>query len=206
MRIALIPTHKRCSELAYVTRKPLAGLPGVLQSVMLILAVASLTGCKQKTTQPQTKHPIESPATQPSVVTAQSQPATQPKTLPATQPATQPASRPSSIYDSKPPYPVKLYVRSPEDKQPGWLKVTALADTNSLATCKGTFPERNRIVVETDNVHQLRLHIGHLPLAARKRIVLRIDDQGIELSHKKRAFVFLERRSTGEWKVVKSGK
>lgn len=182
--------------------------PAICQGVIVLLLAVWFVGCEQKTShRPAKTNTAEIPTSKPTAIpaptaSAPSQPTTQPATQPATRPATQPTSQPSSSYDSKPPYPVRLYVRTPEDKQPGWLKITELADTDALAICKGEFPERNRIVVETDNVRRLRLHIGHLPLAARKRIVLRIDDQGIELAHKKRAYVFLERRSTGEWVVA----
>lgn len=203
MRILSIQAYKSDSKNAPAIQKPLVSLPGVSQGVTMLLVVILLAGCEQKPP----KQPITTPSkTTPASAPAPVKPTTQPATQPATKPATQPASQPSSTYDPKPPYPVRLYVRSPEDKQPGWLKVTELADTDTMATCKGEFPERNRIIVDTENVSRLRLHIGHLPLAARKRIVLRIDDQGIELSHKKRAYVFLERRSTGEWVVDKSGK
>jgi len=181
---------------------------GRCPGLTVLLMAALLAGCKQRPSQQPTKmRPAVPPASKPApsaTAPARTQPATQPATQPSTQPATQPTTLPSSSYDSKPPYPVKLYVRSPEDKQPGWLKIMQLADADDLATCRGEFPERNRICIETDNVRILRLHIGHLPLAARKRIVLRIDDQGIELAHKKRAYVMLERLSTGEWVVAGS--
>jgi len=182
---------------------------GFLWLTVLLMAVL-LVGCKQKTPQQPAKTrpavPTASKPAPPASEPVRTQPATQPTTQPATRPATQPTTQPGSSYISKPPYPVRLYVRSPADKQPGWLKIMQLADAGSPATCRGEFPERNRIHVETDNVHRLRLHISHLPLAARKRIVLRIDDQGIELAHKRRAYVMLERRSTGEWVVAKPGK
>jgi len=188
--------------------------PGRSLGLTVLLTAVLLAGCKQRPPQQPTKtRPAVPPASKPAPPAsepAQTQPvtqlATQPTTQPATRPATPPTTQPSSSYDSKPPYPVRLYVRSPEDKQPGWLKIMQLADADSLATCRGEFPERNRICIETDNVRILRLHISHLPLAARKRIVLRIDDQGIELAHKKRAYVILERRSTGEWVVAKPRK
>jgi hypothetical protein len=164
-------------------------------SVLLMMSILAGADCTHQTKSP----PAATPPT--AVPATQAAPASQPV---ATQPvATQPAM-PESTYDSKPPYPVKLYVRSPDDKQPGWLKILTLADESRIATVDGSFPRQNRIYVDTDNVQLLRIHIDHLPLAPRKRIVLQIDDQGIELARKKREFVILTRTPAGIWNVVKS--
>ena len=111
------------------------------------------------------------------------------KPIPSPPTSTRPAqTQPASTYDSKPPYPVKLYVRRPEAAQPGWLKILKLADDAQAATAAGAFPEKNRIYVDTHNVQQIQIRIGHLPLAERKRIVLQIDGQGIEIARKRREF------------------
>ncbi len=177
----------------------------VSRLVRWVLAVAvagSLTACKQG---PETRKPAATQASS-SVGAVASQPvkAIQPASQPASRPASQPASRPASTYDSKPPYPVSLYVLDPQEEQPGWLKIVQLADDNALATCSGSFPEKNEIQVDTNNVRRLRLHIGHLPLAQRKRIVLHIDGQAMELAHKNRAFILFERSHTGQWRIVRS--
>lgn len=143
------------------------------------------------------------PSTTPFVPTT-TQPATRPSTGPASQPASKPASAPASTFISKPPYPVSLRVASPEDEQPGWLRVMGFFENTGSATCTGVFPEQNVIEVQTNNVRELRMHIGYLPLAPRKRIVLRIDGQAIELAHKDRRFVFFERSRTGRWEVKPS--
>lgn len=121
-----------------------------------------------------------------------------------TTPTTTQSSPPilQSEYDPTPPYTVKLYVRDPEAKQPGWLKIMELADTSALATSVGTFPERNRIYVDTENVTRIRIHIDQLPLAPNTRIVLQIDDQPMELVRKERTHVYLERQSNGSWQTV----
>jgi len=173
-----------------------------------VLVVIAAAGCpKRSPPKPTLSMPAQPPATIPAEPPA-AMPAT-PETVPAppepaaTQPA---ASLPASTYDSKPPYPVELHVRSPEDKQPGWLKILELADDNSPATATGTFPQQNRIYVDTNNAHRIRIHIGHLPLAQRKRIILQIDGQGVEISRKLgREFLVLQRRPTGVWQVVKPG-
>jgi hypothetical protein len=163
-----------------------------------------LTACK-RAQQPPTPPAAEPIQAAPSVQTQPAAAATSPASSPATtQAASSPASQPISTYVSRPPYPVNLYVHSPTDKQPGWLRILKLADDKTPATCTGLFPRHNVIEVETTNVAQLRLHIGHLPLAERKRIALRIDGQGFELAHKSRAFVILERSPAGAWRITGS--
>lgn len=137
--------------------------------------------------------------------TRETQPEAKP---PTTRPAdTQPASRPEppqpvSTYDSRPPYPVALYVKSPKEEQPGWLRIEALAEEGKLATAQGRFPEQNRIYVNTGNVRRIRIHVGHLPLRANERVILQIDGQGMVIS-RTRPFTTLELSPTGQWKVLK---
>lgn len=109
---------------------------------------------------------------------------------------------PESTYDSTPPYPVSLFVKKPEDKQPGWLRIEQFSDDKQIATATGRFPEKNRIYVETGNVRRIRIHVGHLPLRANERVVLQIDGQGMVLS-RSRPFTTLELSPTGEWVVQK---
>lgn len=113
------------------------------------------------------------------------------------------ATRPASSYDPEPPYRVYLEVHQVGERQPGWLKIMELFNESVPATCTGEFPEKNRLLVQTNNVRQLRIYVSQLPIAARKRIILKIDDQGLELAHKQRDYVLLERRTTGEWMLVK---
>ncbi len=129
-------------------------------------------------------------------------PATQPASKPATQP--QPA-KPESTYSSKPPYPVSLYVKDPDDKQPGWLKIEGLLDKHELATAQGRFPEQNRVYVTTNNVHRIRIEVGFLPLRPNQRVILQIDKQGMVLS-RDRKYTTLERQPTGEWVILKEKK
>src|SRR5205823_2702228 len=87
---------------------------------------------------------------------------------PASKPATQesrPESRPhnelpASTYDSKPPYPVRIHVRSPDQDQPGWVRVVQLEDRDVPASLTGSFPEQNLMVVDTQNVQRVEIHVG----------------------------------------------
>jgi len=147
-----------------------------------------------------TKAPAASPAPVAPTPAITPAPATQPA---ATQPA--PTSKPASTYNSSPPYPVALYVRDADEPQPGWLRIVGLANEDQLATATGEFPEQNRILIDTTNVQRIRIHISHLPLNKRERTVLRIDNQPMVLiTKKKRDYVYMSRRPTGEWVVEKS--
>lgn len=164
--------------------------------VATILAVAgALSGCSERSP----RRPAM-PATGPSTARA---PATRSVgTAPATAPATRPqAEGPVSTFSSRPPYPVSLHVRSPDEKQPGWLRILELDRDKAPAAAHGIFPEANDIRVETQNVRRIRVHAGYLPLVESKRTRLLIDGQGIELVSKRR-HVTLERRSTGQWVVL----
>jgi len=171
----------------------------------LTLVVAGLVGlwggCRRKppipvaATLPATTQPSQAPPSQPA--------STQSASAPATAPASRPAALPPSTYDPRPPYTVRLYVRDPAQKQPGWLRIAELADKKSTATCQGVFPRRNRIEIETTNVRRLCVDVGFLPLAPGKRLILSIDGQTMELIRKNRRRVQLERGKTGAWHVAK---
>lgn len=168
--------------------------------VALAALIATTAGCpKQPAAKPVESRPAGEPGTSPTTT-----PLTEKPAAASSSPSQPPATLPESTYDSSPPYPVKLYVRDPDQKQPGWLTVMALSNPGQLATVTGTFPEKNHIHVRTTNVQELRIQIGLLPLAARKPIALHIDEQGLELSSKPREFVTLRRSPAGLWKPVKS--
>lgn len=152
----------------------------------------------QPADKPTATRPADTPTTKPGATT-QPVPATKP--APATRPV---EPEPVSTFDPRPPYPVKLYVRKPEDKQPGWLKIMKLTDEHAVAKAQGRFPEHNIIEIQTENVSTIRMELGYLPLAENKRVILRIDDQGIEITQRDRRFLTLERRSTGRWEVGKA--
>ena len=169
--------------------------------IFLLSGLLCLWGCsKTKNTE---KPPVK---TQPAVV-VETQPAISPTaTQPMTQPVTQPAADPPCTYSPDPPYTVNLFVRDPEQKQPGWLRIATLTDPDGPATATGEFPRQNHVYVQTDNVQLMEIDIGFLPLAARKTIILHLDKHVIEVVRKAdRSTITLERRPTGKWVVVPRG-
>lgn len=191
------------------SQNPVRTLRGCRPAAVLIVAsLCMIGGCSPAS------QPPDRPLIPPTIGEAASQPAataTRPSETqsPATKPAaSKPASKPAgpvSTFSSKPPYPVDLHVQSPLDPQPGWLKILGLDNKGSVAAAHGVFPEQNVMVIDTENVKRLEIHVGYLPMAQRKRIVLRIDKQAIELSRSQR-YVTFERRPTGEWVVEKPKK
>lgn len=168
-------------------------------------------GCTNKSEERRPSPDDGTSAPKPEVATSRpmvESPATRPATQPASRPATQAASRPvddlpPSTFSTEPPYTVQLHVRKPEDKQPGWLKVLEFLDKEQTASAGGSFPEHNRIEVATVNVARLQIELGYLPLAERRRVVLHIDEQGIEITQRDRKIVTLRRSSTGKWEPEK---
>lgn len=188
--------------------------PPTIRTWPLALTAAILLCCSacNRQTQPpptlKTRPAAESPVATPAPSRdspATDQPTTQPAATPTTKPtpATRPDELPPSTFDTRPPYTVQLYVRKPEDKQPGWLKILTLDDAQAVAKANGVFPRQNIIEVATGNVRSIRVELGYLPLAEGKRVILRIDDQGIEITQRDRRFITLERRPTGQWAVLK---
>ncbi len=184
----------------------------LLMTISAVLAMGPSNGCNEQngreTVKPppaeQTPRPVapEAPVPPNNHPEAQTK-AAEPLRAPESQPATRPvASRPESTYSSEPPYPVSLFVKDPAEEQPGWLRIDALVDDKQLGTATGTFPEQNRIYVDTGNVNRVRIHVGHLPLRPNERVILQIDKQGMVLS-RSRPFTTLERLATGEWVVMK---
>jgi len=177
-------------------------------------ALACMAACNRQSQQSPTVKTRPAGETPTAVAPPEDHPAVKPSTTqPAPAPATKPAvathpsdELPPSTFDSHPPYTVQLNVRKPEDKQPGWLKVLTLADEHVRAKARGQFPQQNIIEVTTENVRVIQVELGYLPLAEGKRVILRIDGQGIEITQRSRRFLTLERRPTGEWTVRKPPK
>lgn len=151
--------------------------------------------------------PIEKPITPPPTL----EPIEKPVTPAATQPvatATAPATAPSkpaprkAIYEETAPYRVENQVLSPSDPQAGWLKVVTMINKDLPASVTGAFPEANRMEVQTENASQITLDLDMLPLKAKTRRILRIDEQTIDLYQSHRGKILLERNRASQWTVL----
>lgn len=131
--------------------------------------------------------PAESaPASEPTP--AESQPDSQPDSAAASQPQSAPASD-----ESEKPEPLKppAFVTRFEAGT-----ATATPQIESQISAPGT------VTLRTANVRRLTLTRSALPFEARGSVALRVDDQGIEWTRRS-AVLELERRSSGEWVVIK---
>jgi hypothetical protein len=193
----------------------MSGSTGWMRSALAAAVVAGLwmSGCERQANKSgvESRPAGESATTpresrQPASAASAPAPAT-PKSAPASAPASKPAEElPVSTFDTEPPYTVQLYVRKPEDKQPGWLKVLKLEDKHAVAKVRGIFPRQNRMEVQTENVSRLQIELRYLPLAEDKRVVLEIEGHAREITQRDRPFITLERQPTGEWVVEKPPK
>lgn len=176
---------------------------------MIALAACLLVSATCSRKSPETQKATPSATKKPAVV---SQPASQPTTEPAadtqpaeTQPTTRPTTRPASFYSPEPPYTTQLYVFEPGEKQPGWIEVTRLSNDKQMASAMSTFPRQNRIIIDTDNVNQLNIDIGFLPMNRGKRTILRIDGQNMELTATRdKNQITMQRSPIGKWEVIDS--
>lgn len=198
-----------------VPTRRLAGFSNLRRTascLVLLVALASIpAGCSDAAPNAKVEKPATSTLRDRHAETAPADSRPDDEPLPS-KPATQPQGEvspprpaaPASTYDSKPPYPVDLHVNSADDSQPGWLRIVQLDVADAPAAAHGEFPEQNVMVVDTQNVRRLEVRINDLPMAEKKRIILRLDGQGIELIRGNRRSVILERRATGAWGVVGS--
>ncbi len=171
-------------------------ITGLISAIFLV----AVAGCKKEPppqpmeTQPVTTAPKQKEAAKPSP--SESQPATQPTEEEKPKPTD---TQPASSFDPRPPYTVKLYVNDPQDKQPGWLAVRQLIKEGS-ARAIGTFPSQNVLELETENVKQIRINIGFLPLRKGKRTILHIDQQSMEITRpREQKYLSLRRNANGRW-------
>jgi hypothetical protein len=186
-----------------MSRRSSAGWLGVL----LAAGALAWMGCRETP-----KPPPELPATMPKTAPA-APPEAESVAPPLTQPTAPVASRPAAAevprpklpkpqYEDVPPYRVVITVGSPDDPQAGWLHIESLADDKREAAVNGLFPEANRIRVDTNNVAELSLDLSMLPIRPKRRIILSIDNEGIELSQRHKGKIRLSRSPTGHWTVT----
>ncbi len=156
----------------------------------------ALTDCRQ-----QAKPPAPPPETQPAPSTA---PSTLPtETAPATAPATQtqPTERPRHFELSE------LGPIQPDRKltadQP--LAILGKFDPQRPARLNATLKSDSLLQINTENVQVLRLDLLNLPRKLGGRLILHIDNQGIEISGKGNQIIYLQRSPTGDWSFGRPG-
>lgn len=168
---------------------------------MALMATVLAVACSGCPKQEQRSEPVVT--TKPAPV-----PATEPVEVPPSPPPVeqQPPKPPEP--EPKPPPPdkpnwVEVKVRTPFERQTGWLKIEELRDDASIARAVGWYPPKdNRIVIQTEGVQQFAIDLGSLGPDWERRVILRIDGRSSELTRKKSRVVHLRRSPAGAWEVV----
>ena len=109
-------------------------------------------------------------------------------------------SQPGSEEDA---FKFVISLKGPEDRQVDWLQVERWADGADSGYVRGEWIEANKMKIETMNAERIRLRLGRLPISPGGRIIVNLDDKGIEISRSLLPTVRMERSATGRWTVVK---
>jgi hypothetical protein len=145
---------------------------------LALAGLLTLSTCRQAA-------PVEEPATSPRPAEGVTAPA----------PATQPAEVVRSAADERGP--------SPLDSHRGWLRIDQLYDDVEGGWVTGDVDKsRNRIIIETNNTRRFSIDLSALPIRWDRLVVLRINDQTMELTRKQRSMVSFQQTPTGGWDVV----
>jgi hypothetical protein len=83
-----------------------------------------------------------------------------------------------------------------------WLHIEGLKENVEGGWITGHSPATNRIVIYTDNVTQFSMNVSALELDWSRRVWVRLDDHGFELTHKRNPVIHLQKTSTGGWELV----
>lgn len=120
-------------------------------------------------------------------------------------------SKPAMVQPAPQPLPaapdpnnrVEVRVQTLSDPQDGWLRIEVLHPDAPGAWATGEFIlERNKLVIETENVDEFSIALPQLRIDWGHRVILRIDGHSSELIPKRRAILRLHRSPAGSWDVV----
>lgn len=122
---------------------------------------------------------------------------------PATTESAVEAQPPPPAAPSDPDHRVEVRVRTLSDPQDGWLRIEAIHPDAPGAWATGAFiREKNKIVIETENVDEFSIRLPQLHVNWDRRVILRIDGHSSELKWKRRPILHLRRSPAGSWDVV----
>lgn len=108
----------------------------------------------------------------------------------------QPAAAPKP--EGSQPVPSATSKPAAAQEIPDYLIVVERIESNKAASVAGRVSPPDRLTVDTSNVARLRIDRSRLPFAAGRRVALRIDDQGVELTGKSQ-IIELVRSRNGAW-------
>ncbi len=152
-----------------------------------VLVISTIAGCREPpgttkvpVSQPQTTHTdtVDSPAPKPTTMTA---------------------PRPDDQSDQASPHRVVVMVRDPAEPQRGWLIIEEMVKSGGPASAIGTIAGPRKLVVVTKNVKALRIELPKAGMPSDRRVVLRIDNQGIEITGRRGPTARFQRSKQGAW-------
>ncbi len=159
----------------------------------LPLACRRPDAAKPPETQPKTQHP--GPSEELDDAAAEPEPAT----------ATPTETAPTAPATTQPDDPNQLVVTvsSPKDPQRGWLVIEAFEKADKPATAIGQVVGPRKVLVTTDNVKRIKILLARAGLPTNRSVILRIDNQGIEITGRRGPIAAFERSLQGVWSPAK---
>jgi hypothetical protein len=122
---------------------------------------------------------------------------------PATKPGPEAPATTTTSAPAREAEPGRMVVRIPGARHQGWLVIDAAADSEKEAFAEARLVSPSHLVVRTRNVERLRLELGQLKGRSPSRLILRIDDQGIEITGARGMSISLIRSKTGAWNFAR---
>ncbi len=136
----------------------------------------------------------------PSPPPAPSQPAPQAtQTAPASQPA---ATRPAATRPT--PSRRRFTITNVGIKPDQPFSIVTRINSQKPARILASLPSDHLLNIETINVDALRLDVLNLPRKRAGRLILHIDDQGMEITGRGSKIIYLQRTSAGTWQFTKA--
>jgi len=114
----------------------------------------------------------------------------------------QPGTRPAVETPTSSPAETQPATKPAEPEIPAYFKIVERLDPGKTVRFQSHIESGNRLVIQTRNVRRLRIDRDDLPLAGDKRVILQLDDQGIEWTASSPVVEF-ERSLTGVWQPIK---
>jgi hypothetical protein len=149
-------------------------MPRIRIAVLVVAVSLIVSGCREPSGPPM------GPASQPKAEHLE-------KASPApAQAAASPESRtgegPKSVASPTTTGRIVVRVLRPSDPQSGWLTIEEVHKEGKPATAIGTVIGPRKLEVTTENVKSIRINLPKAGMPTNRRVILRIDHQGIEIT------------------------
>lgn len=156
------------------------------------LAALAVAGCRQPSVAP------TAPASQPKTAHVTTQEAPKPDDTESAKPAKAPVPTTTQTTVITPGR-IVVTVTDPNQPQRGWLVIEEIAKPGRTATAIGRIAGPRKLLVTTKNVKIIRIELPKAGLPGNRSVVLRIDDQGIEITGRRGPTARFERSLQGVW-------